>query len=717
MVRLPDLVRDSKLETRSTQDGETVHVFQNPSRHRGATETERWRYKGLIGSGGGGVVTLEEKVSGSAGTSPSTRAVKAIRVHEARQAKSSNHESIAGEYVRELEALAKFSQRKYSSCFVQFYGWWERTQRPQYLLIAMEYCPLGDLDSYISSHGPVPVDQAQEIAAQVLDGLCYMHEEGFAHRDLKPANILIKSHPPAHWWVVICDHGLSKRVEDNPAVTTLLRGTPMFMSPERHGFYDDIVPEKADPYATDMWCLGETTFQMLCDEPTFGSGDKLRQYARDLVDFPTDSLRRVMVDEQAIDFLMLVMRSHPTRRLTCLEAREHVWMKLNGKQQPRNSIDLQQQEQALVVGMPVHQPTATSGTDTESYLAWSTVSQASEQNVSKDSAYTTPNFEALTDFSLDNFPTTSPTVKGAATGPESSTATITKFNETTENGQNNNVMPLLGAVQPKEIETANMSPRASSKSNDGLSTAHKPKEDPPQNPEKKPQEAPKKRSTRKMLRQLFGLRTSNGDILNQPSPFKSTALTSDLDIALNGTSAPQRYEVLPGGRIARMSALDAPSNDVTVDAEKSSPSDTHTADSKLATVAPLKYPKKTATVPFSPGPDTQGAEQLPFFKDYYSQDDIRPGDKVSVLWAYQPRAADEFTLDRGDMVHVTAVWDDGWGVGALLKERAEDWDMQRDGSSVSEPLPGESILKAFPLVCVCLPQHWRKTIEGEPPQT
>jgi hypothetical protein len=50
----------------------------------------------------------------------------------------------------------------------------------------MEYCSLGDLESYISSKGPLPPDEAQEITAQVLDGLCYMHEEGFAHRDLKP---------------------------------------------------------------------------------------------------------------------------------------------------------------------------------------------------------------------------------------------------------------------------------------------------------------------------------------------------------------------------------------------------------------------------------------------------------------------------------------------------------------------------------------------------
>ncbi|RSM13600.1 hypothetical protein CDV31_005770 [Fusarium ambrosium] len=103
------------------------------------------------------------------------------------------------------------------------------------------------------------------------------------------------------------------------------------------------------------------------------------------------------------------------------------------------------------------------------------------------------------------------------------------------------------------------------------------------------------------------------------------------------------------------------------------------------------------------------SEQLPFFKDYYSQDDIHPGDTVSVLWAYQPRAADEFSLERGDMLKIIGLWDDGWATGIMLNERAEEWEVKRGDSSPSAS--GE--IKAIPLVCVCLPQHWRGTIEGE----
>jgi len=102
------------------------------------------------------------------------------------------------------------------------------------------------------------------------------------------------------------------------------------------------------------------------------------------------------------------------------------------------------------------------------------------------------------------------------------------------------------------------------------------------------------------------------------------------------------------------------------------------------------------------------SEQLPSFKDYYSQDEILPGNLISVLWAYQPRASDEFSLERGDVLRVVGLWDDGWGTAVMIDTRADDLKTQIDTSS---SVIGE--IKAFPLVCVCLPQHWRKTIEGD----
>jgi serine/threonine protein kinase len=49
----------------------------------------------------------------------------------------------------------------------------------------MEYLPDGDLQKYLRS--PLPEIEGQHIISQILEGLNFMHDKGFAHRDLKPA--------------------------------------------------------------------------------------------------------------------------------------------------------------------------------------------------------------------------------------------------------------------------------------------------------------------------------------------------------------------------------------------------------------------------------------------------------------------------------------------------------------------------------------------------
>ena len=207
--------------------------------------------------------------------------------------------------------------------------------------------------------------------------------------------------------------------------------------------------------------------------------------------------------------------------------------------------------------------------------------------------------------------------------------------------------------------------------------------------------------------------------------------------------------VLPGGRVARMSALEGSSSEgngnyATPGAfSKSTSDEDDTPESRFAAVL-APPPKRSGSLSSgsqlamvggegqdtSPStndytsPESQGqSEQLGFFKDYYSQDEIHAGDLVATLWAYEPRAADEFHLERGDMIKVLGIWDDGWATGVRVRQKAEDWrpddKIQRDsgmsnGSSSKAPDTADGgEVKAFPLVCVCLPQHWRKTIEGE----
>lgn len=246
-------------------------------------------------------------------------------------------------------------------------------------------------------------------------------------------------------------------------------------------------------------------------------------------------------------------------------------------------------------------------------------------------------------------------------------------------------------------------------------------------------------------------KSHHGSVFNQPSPQRQGAQAMSY---VPPTSSQQGYEVLPGGRVARFSALQGePGVDtpqigavagISGERQYNSDSDPYgdSPDSKEGMKGP-RAGKRDGSLASSPGlaagndssPQSGGqysspegvasgqSEQLPFFKDYYSSHDIHPTDKVSVLWAYQPRAGDEFELERGDMLKVVGIWDDGWATGIRINERAEDYDgkhnVQRD-SGVSNgsadrpqsPAPSGEI-KAFPLVCVCLPEAWKKTVEGD----
>lgn len=236
--------------------------------------------------------------------------------------------------------------------------------------------------------------------------------------------------------------------------------------------------------------------------------------------------------------------------------------------------------------------------------------------------------------------------------------------------------------------------------------------------------------------------TKNASVFNQPSPSRRGE-TGMVFAPQTSTQAPQQgYEVLPGGRIARMSALEGNSGDtpqhdgagtgaglVGAGHRYKDTSESEAYGESAVPMAPPITGKRNGSLsstsvlaggedPNSPNSGSGGqysspegvasgqSEQLPFFKDYYSQDEIHPNDKVATLWAYQPRAGDEFELERGDMLKVVGIWDDGWATGVRINGRAEDYDgkhqVQRDsgvsnGSRRDSSPPPSGEIKAFPV--------------------
>lgn len=112
MARLPDLVRDSQLDV-EFRDGCTVHTYLESnlsSLQREVQREETWKQERQIGDGGFGSVWLEICTRGT--QRDTVRAVKKIAVR-----RNNTRDMV---YVRELEAIMKFSHPKVRRLLVRF---------------------------------------------------------------------------------------------------------------------------------------------------------------------------------------------------------------------------------------------------------------------------------------------------------------------------------------------------------------------------------------------------------------------------------------------------------------------------------------------------------------------------------------------------------------------------------------------------------------------
>ncbi|KAJ5366512.1 Tetratricopeptide-like helical [Penicillium brevicompactum] len=353
MARISDLIRDSQLETQF-RPGYTVHLFQEPepdSDGRVVTRREWWHREQDIGVGGFGRVYLEKCIRGGP-QDGAVRAVKQISINTRAQI----------DYNRELEAIAKFSQPQYNIRFVKSFGWYKRSNQ---LFIAMEYLEIGDLATYLDRRpptSPLPENEAQQIAYQILHGLNMMHCHDFAHRDLKPHNILIKRHPPGNWLIKLADFGLSKRDEGSHGNSLTLKGTPGYMAPELWGVID-----RGTDYACDIWALGAVIHEILTKKPAFAN-DELFSVYRTQQRFPDTMLIDAGVSQMGVDFVVALMRLLPNDRLSAAVAMSNPWIQSQFPQPVMSTM--------IIEGEPCA-PSMASMT-TEGYASWNTNPEAHE---------------------------------------------------------------------------------------------------------------------------------------------------------------------------------------------------------------------------------------------------------------------------------------------------------------------------------------------------
>ncbi|HEV7517757.1 MAG TPA: protein kinase, partial [Thermoanaerobaculia bacterium] len=131
------------------------------------------------------------------------------------------------------------------------------------LFLAMPLYDGESLDRRLA-RGPLPVEQALDIATQTARGLAKAHQQGIVHRDIKPANLFLTDDGT----VKVLDFGIAKLTgEAGPTQAGAFLGTPFYMAPEQ-------TRGAAVDARADVWSLGAVLYQMLAGRPPFigGSG-------------------------------------------------------------------------------------------------------------------------------------------------------------------------------------------------------------------------------------------------------------------------------------------------------------------------------------------------------------------------------------------------------------------------------------------------------------
>jgi serine/threonine protein kinase len=96
---------------------------------------------------------------------------------------------------------------------------------------------------------------AVEVAKQVCDAFCHLHERGYLYRDLKPENIM---YDPATHQIKLIDFGYSKPLK-NSERTYSYCGTTEYNAPELFS------SSRAHGHQLDAWTLGVLLSELTCN--------------------------------------------------------------------------------------------------------------------------------------------------------------------------------------------------------------------------------------------------------------------------------------------------------------------------------------------------------------------------------------------------------------------------------------------------------------------
>jgi serine/threonine-protein kinase len=126
----------------------------------------------------------------------------------------------------------------------------------------MEYVDGNTLKEIIKHRGKISPGGIVHVLTQMCEALAYAHEQKVVHRDIKTANTMWTRDRKAK----IMDFGLAKVIEEVRNHTTVVSGTPYYMSPEQ------TLGKNVD-HRTDIYSLGVSLFELATGTLPFREGN------------------------------------------------------------------------------------------------------------------------------------------------------------------------------------------------------------------------------------------------------------------------------------------------------------------------------------------------------------------------------------------------------------------------------------------------------------
>jgi serine/threonine protein kinase len=182
--------------------------------------------------------------------------------------------------------------------------------------IAMEFIPGKSLHRLVTEEGPLSVDRAARLFAEVAEAIQYGHEQGVIHRDLKPSNIMVTPNDHAK----VLDLGLALIRGEAVTNREVVGGTRYVL-----GSMNYIAPEQTEDSSNvdaraDVYGLGCTLYHAVTGSPPFPGGSSIDKilWHRSIEPPPPEEINP-KIPQGFADLIKRMMAKDPAQRMASAE--------------------------------------------------------------------------------------------------------------------------------------------------------------------------------------------------------------------------------------------------------------------------------------------------------------------------------------------------------------------------------------------------------------